>query len=142
MRSVQLAKVAAKAESLRLRRLASRTATRLLIGFFAVVFLLAAMVAGHVALGIWLTPRMGALDAMLVIAAGDLVIALVLIAIAALNGPGRIEREALQLRETAWVQFQEGLTVTAMVGSLARSLGARNISAIVRYFLRMLGGRR
>jgi hypothetical protein len=39
--------------------------------------------------------------------------------------PGRIEREALQIRETALAELGEAMAMTALVGPALRLLGAR-----------------
>ena len=51
MRSVKLARVAAQAEVLRLRRFARRQSVRAVMGVVAVVFLLGVLIALHVAGG-------------------------------------------------------------------------------------------
>ncbi len=101
MRSVTLARVAAQAELLRLRRLARRQAMRAAFASVAVVFLVAALVGGHVAAAMALTTYVQPIYAVLILAAVDLVIAVILLLVAARNTPDQIEREALQVRLAA-----------------------------------------
>jgi hypothetical protein len=144
MRSVSLARVAAQAEILRLREFANRTVTRIVLAVVAVFFLVAALVAVHVAAGMALTPRFGPLWATLIVGAVDLVIALILAAIASSSKPSRIEREAMEVRRTAQAQLTEAVAVTTLIGPLARLIGGRKLYAVVLAALtaRYLGARR
>lgn len=101
MRSLHLARIAAEAEQLRLRRMTRRTARRVFLVVFAVFFLLAALGVGHLAIWLALQPTLTPLQAMLAVGAGDLVIALVLIGLASRSSPDAVEREARRVRDEA-----------------------------------------
>lgn len=145
MRSLRLARVAAQAELLRLRRLARRQAVRAVCGAIALVFLLACLTALHVA-GYLALLRAGIapLWAVLIVAGFDLAVGLVLLGLAARDVPDRIEREALQVRQAAQQQLAEAAAMTALVGPLLRSLGAKKIYGLTLAALtaRYLGGLR
>ncbi len=119
MRSVELAKVAAAAEALRLRRLARRQAIRAVVGITALLFGLAAFallhVVGYDALCLILSPWLAAL----IVFAVDLVIAGVLAMMAINSTPDRIEREALELRRQSLASAKQALTVMGVLGEAA-----------------------
>ncbi len=103
MRTLRLARIAAEAEGLRLRRQAQRTAIRLAIGLIGLMFLGWALAFAHVAAWYWLRESVGWADpgAAAAIAAADLVIAAFLVLLMARSSPGRVEMEALQVRQRA-----------------------------------------
>lgn len=117
MKTLRLARIAAEAEGLRLRRQASRMAVRLVLAGVAAAFGAAAVALGHVA--VWFALRSGAgmvpWAAALVLGGIDLVIALAFLLIAALSGPGRVEIEALQVRQRALQQAAGTLAVGTML---------------------------
>ena len=117
MRTVRLARIAAEAEGLRLQRMARRTAIRLAIGLVALVFLGCALAALHV--GVWFLLRIDLgwqpQNAGLSMAGFDCVIGLALVVIAALMAPGRIEREALEVRRRAWENAIASVGISAML---------------------------
>lgn len=123
LRVVQLGKVAAQAEKLRLQSLVSRQIHRAIYAAIAAVFLLALLVVIHVAVGLALTPAVGALYATLIVGAFDLVVALVLGGIALFSKPGRIEREALLVREEARSQLSEAAVMSVVLGPVMRRVG-------------------
>jgi predicted histidine transporter YuiF (NhaC family) len=143
-RSVQLAKVAAQAELLRLRRHARRTAVRAGFGVVATVFLIGALAAAHVAGGIELSQYVAPVWAVLILAGVDLLIGIVLAILASRNTPDRIEREAQQVSETARSQLMEAATMATLVGPALRLLGGRKTYglALAALTARYLGGRR
>lgn len=116
MRTLRLARIAAEAEGLRLRRMAQRTVVRLVIALVALILLFCAFAMFHV--GVWFLLRndLGweTQTAGLAIAGFDFVIAIVLLLVAALSGPGRVEREALEVRRRAWENAGQSLSLTAM----------------------------
>ena len=59
MRTLRLARIAAEAEGLRLRRMAQRTAIRLAIGLIALFFLFCAFAIFHVGVWFWLRDAVG-----------------------------------------------------------------------------------
>lgn len=118
MRSVELAKVAAAAEALRLRRLARRQAIRGIVGAVALLFGLAAFawlhVIGYDALTNVVRPWLAALIVFVV----DLGIAGVLVSVALNSHPDRIEQEALEVRRHSLAEAKRSLTGMAVVGEL------------------------
>jgi hypothetical protein len=118
MRAVELAKVAAAAEALRLRRFARRQAIRAGLGVGAVVFAIAVFVLLHVlaydALVNVVRPWLAALILLVV----DLVIAGVLGALAMRNQPDQVETEALAVRRQAVVEMKRAVTVMAVASEL------------------------
>ena len=144
MRSVTLARVAAQAELLRLRRLARRQAMRAAIATVAAVFLVAALIGCHVAAAMALTTYVQPIYAALIVAATDLVIAVILLLVAARNTPDDIEREALQVRLAAQEQMMEAAALATLIGPLLRLIGTRKVYglALAALTARFLGGRR
>ena len=127
MRALSLAKVAAQAEGLRLRELAARQGRRAAFGFVAVFFLVAVLVAAHIALGMALVPTLTPVEAVLVVGLIDLIVVIVCGILAASSKPGLVEREALEVRQRARLELQEAITVPALLGSAARTIGVRNL---------------
>lgn len=126
MRMLRLARIAAEAEGLRLRRQARRTVVRLALVSIGLAFLAVALAFGHVA--VWFALRFGAnmapWAAALVMGGIDLAIALVFVLIAALSGPGRVEVEALQVRQRALEQAAGTLAIgTLLVPAVRVGLG-------------------
>ena len=115
LRPLRLARIAAEAEGVRLRNLARRTATRAVMGVIALVFLLGALGFFHIALWFWLRRHFQSPATSLIVAGGDLLIALVCGLMAARSSPSRLEREALDVRRRAL----ENATSTAAYSALA-----------------------
>jgi hypothetical protein len=142
MRALRLARVVAEAEALRWRHLLRRQRTRVVLGAIAGIFGLACVAALHVAAGLALMRVLEPLYAVLVVAGVDLVIAAALGALAARDVPGAVEREALQLRETAQAEIVEAATATLVLAPVVRALGARKASGLalaavlLRYLIR------
>lgn len=144
MRALRLARVVAEAEALRWRHLLRRQRTRVVLGAIAGMFGLACVAALHIAAGLALTRVLEPLYAVLVVAGVDLVIAAALGALAARDVPGAVEREALQLRETAQAEIVEAATATLVLAPMVRALGARKASgfALAAVLIRYLTRRR
>jgi hypothetical protein len=117
MRTLRLARIAAEAEGLRLRRQARRTAVRLAIGLIALIFLGWALVFGHVAAWYWLREGAGWAEpgTAMAITGADLVIAVFLALLAARSSPGRVEMDALQVRQRALESATSGFALTTML---------------------------
>ncbi len=145
MRSLKLARIAAQAELLRLRRYGDRQIGRAVLAATALVFVLACLGTLHFAgyLGL-LRADIAPLWATLIVAGVDLLLALILGLAALRNRPGRLEREALQVRLAAQQQMMEAAAMTAMVATVLRSLGMRKVYglALAALTARYLGGRR
>ena len=125
MRAVKLAKVAVQAEKLRLQALAQRQARRGVWLLVALAFATAALALGHVVAFIAITPSLGALWTSVLLLTFDLVVALVLGAVAALSKPGEVEAEAQRLKQLALRQLRQDLTVAALVPTLGLFIGSK-----------------
>ena len=119
MRTVELAKVAVAAESLRLRRVARRQAMRAAYGAGAAVFGIAVLVALHVVLWHLLVMYVSPLVASLILFGFDLVVAGVLGYMAASSAPDAIEEEAKTVRVQALAEMHRSLTVMGMAAEVA-----------------------
>ena len=119
MRTVELAKVAASAEALRLRRVAVRQGRRAAYGVGAAVFGIAVFVLLHVVAYNAMVPRLSPLVASLIILAVDLVVAAVLGYLAFSNKPDAVEDEAKMIRQQAIVELRKSMTVVALAGEAA-----------------------
>jgi uncharacterized membrane protein len=118
MRTLQLARVAAEAEALRLRHNVRRTAVRTALGLAALCFLLGAIILCHVAAWWRLSMSWDAPSAALMVAGADLVVAVVLALLATRSSPGRVEAEALALRRRALDNVGNSLILPALVTPL------------------------
>src|SRR3954453_17818199 len=101
LKPLRLARIAAEAEGVRLRHVAQRTVTRIIVGVIALIFLMAALGFFHVAFWFWLRRTFESSAASLIIAGGDLLIAVIFGLLAARSSPGRLETEALEVRRRA-----------------------------------------
>lgn len=144
MRSIKLAQLGAQAELLRLRRFASRQAARAVVAVVAAVFAIATLTGLHVAAGIALAESVSPWLAALIVAAVDLVLAIILGLVALRDQPGNVEIEALRVRQMAQEQMMEAAALTTLVGPLLRMVGTRKVYglALAALTARYLGGRR
>jgi hypothetical protein len=120
MRTLRLARIAAEAEGLRLRRSAQRTAIRAVCGIIALGFFAWAVLFAHVAAWFWLRLSWEARHAALIVACADLVLAAVLAVLASRSSPGRVEREALAVRRRAIESVGGALAFSAMATQVLR----------------------
>lgn len=117
MRSVELAKVAAAAESLRLQRLAARQVARVVYAAGAAVFAIGGLVLIHVVIFQALTPAVVTpIWASVILLAIDLGAAAILYLMARSNTPDAIETEALEVRRQAVVELRKATTFVALAG--------------------------
>jgi len=116
MRTVELAKVAASAEALRLRRVARRQGMRAAYGAGAAVFVIGVLVLLHVVAYNAMVPRLSPLVASLILLALDVILAAVLGYLALSNKPDAVEEEAKMIRQQAVVELQKSMTVMALAG--------------------------
>ena len=130
MRAVELAKVAANAEKLRLTTQAKRQATRAVFGAVAAVFAIGLLIMLHVIGYILLRQSFTPVISAVIVLAVDLVIALVCGILAMRNTPSAIEREALDIRKQAVKEMKTSLTVLSMVGPASRLLGGRRSTGL------------
>lgn len=120
MRAVELAKVAAAAEALRLRRLARRQAIRAGLGVGAAVFGIAVFVLLHIIIYDLLRFALSPVVSAIVVFALDLLAAGVLGMLALRSAPDQIEEEALAVRKQAMIEMRRSITVMAVAGEAAR----------------------
>ena len=133
MRAVELAKVAANAEALRLRQLASRQAFRAAYGAVAAVFGLAVLVLVHVVLYNLLVLYVSPLVASLILLAFDLIVAGVCGLKALKSTPSAIEEEALAIRKQALIDLKGSVTVVSLAGEAAGAMfrrGGRTVTVV------------
>jgi len=122
MRPFRLARIAAEAEGVRLRGMATRIVTRAILAVVALFFVLGAVVFGHIAA--WYEIRT-ALDQSYLVTTGilggaDLVVALILVFFATRSSPSRVEIEALDVRRKAVEGIVSALSLTQMMIPLLR----------------------
>ncbi len=117
MRPIRLARVAAEAEGVRLKGLATRFALRLVFAIVALLFIIGALVFVHIALwyGIRLGWELSPYAAAGILGVLDLLIAAILLVLASRSTPSRVEREALQVRK----QAVEGIRSVLSLSQLA-----------------------
>ena len=117
MRSVELAKVAAAAESLRLKRIAARQVMRVAYAGGAAIFAIGVLVLIHIVIFHALTPAsVTPLWASVILLAIDLVVASILYGLARSNSPDAIEIEALEVRRQAVAELRKATTFVALAG--------------------------
>ncbi len=107
MRTLRLARMTAAAEGMRLRLALRRLVLRTILGLIAAGFALAGLAFAHLAGVLALMPVLGPLRAVLVVLAADIVLAILLLAMAARLQPGAAEREAARLRDMAGRELTE-----------------------------------
>jgi Putative Actinobacterial Holin-X, holin superfamily III len=123
LRPLRLARIAAEAEGLRLRYMAQRTATRAILGAIALVFLLGALAFFHAAFWFWLRRHFESPATSLIVAGADLLVALLFGLVASRSSPGRLEREALDVRRRALENATSTLAYSTLAAQTLR-LGA------------------
>lgn len=125
MDALRLARIAAEAEGLRLRMQARRTAVRMATGLIGLMFIGWALLFVHVAVWYWLREGAGwtGPTTAIVLAGADLVIAACFAAFALRSSPGRVEMEALQVRQRALESATSGYALaTALLQVLGLAL--------------------
>ncbi|MBV8096374.1 MAG: hypothetical protein JOY71_15180 [Acetobacteraceae bacterium] len=127
MRTLDLARIAAEAELLHRKQQVRRLAFRAVYGAIALVFLLAALGWGHWASFVALNLVLSAWLSALIVVGVDVLLAVIFGIMAATGGPGRIEREALQLRKEAELQLTETMARTAIMRPALRLLAPKHI---------------
>jgi hypothetical protein len=120
MRALRLARVAAEAEGLRLRERMRRTAMRTAFGIVAMGFLAGAVVFAHVAAWFWLRIAWEDRYAALIVAGGDLVLAILLGLLASRSSPSRVELDSLAVRRRAIESVGSTLAFSALAMQLLR----------------------
>jgi len=131
MRTLKLARIAAEAEGLRLRRMARRRGIQVAEGVVAVTFLCFGLMAAHFAGFLALLKVVAPLAAALIVLGVDLLLTLVFGFLAMHSTPSRIEQEAFQVREQAKQQLAIATATATTWAPVARSLGLRHLSGLV-----------
>ena len=122
MRTVQLAKIAAEAELVRLRRVTRRTGLRAGYAVAAGVFGLATLAFILAAVTVLIAASVGLTAALWIVAAICLVLTGVLALLAARSTPDALEIEARMVRDSAIRGMRETTSSTAVATDLARKL--------------------
>lgn len=122
MRPFRLARIAAEAEGVRLRGMATRIVTRIVLAVIALFFVLGAVVFGHIAA--WYEVRT-TLDQSYLATTGilggvDLLLAVILGFLATRSTPSRVEVEALDVRRKAIQGIGSAFSLTQMVIPILR----------------------
>jgi hypothetical protein len=122
VRLFRLARIAAEAEGLRLRRRVRRGVIRAVLGMIALLWLFGAVVFAHIAIWSWLRDSLNwsAMGTAWALAGGDAAIACVAALIAAQLGPGRVEIEALAVRARAVEAATTSLALSALLMQVLR----------------------
>ncbi len=119
MRTVRLARIAAEAEALRLRRIARRTALRAVFAVILAVFGLAVLTMLHIIGWLYAANTFGPISAALIVLGVDLFFCIVFAVLASRNAPDRVELEALQVRQTAMHQMGQSFALMTMLRPVA-----------------------
>jgi hypothetical protein len=120
MRTLRLARVAAEAEGLRLRYSARRAAIRAVLALVAMGFFFCALVFLQIAAWYWLRMSWDRPAAALILAGAEVLVAALLGLLAARSSPGRLEIEAVAVRNRAVEGATSGLAFSALATPLLR----------------------
>jgi hypothetical protein len=118
MRTLRLARVAAEAEGLILRRRLRGIAIRAVLAAFACLFALGALTLLHVYAWLCINPLLGPENTTLSIAGFDALVAIV-VALFALRSPtDRIAASATAVRDQALTEMRNAFTITSILKPL------------------------
>jgi hypothetical protein len=123
MRLLRLARAAIEAEGLLLRRQARARGIQVALAAGAAVFALLLLAMLHLAAFAALVPGWGAARAALILAAGDLVVAVLFALAARRAGHDPVAEEARELRTQAVRQIGDGATRALVLAPLLRGRG-------------------
>jgi hypothetical protein len=115
MRTLRLARVAAEAEALLLRRRLRSIAIRAALGLVAGLFLIGAAGMLHVFLWVRLEPRLGAAMTALAMAGGDALVAIVIGLFAMRTPADRVAEGAVAVRDQAVNEMRNAVTLGALL---------------------------
>jgi hypothetical protein len=118
MRTLRLARVAAEAEGLLLRRQMRRVVISALLACAATLFLAAALAMAHAAFWFHFAPAWGPVDAALVLFGIDVVIAAILGLLATRTPPDRIVEQARTVRDQALREMRSAFTLSTLLRPL------------------------
>lgn len=130
MRPVTLAKVAAQAEILRLRRMAGRQVMRAVYGVVAALFGIGVLILLHVVAFHAMVPRLSPLAASAILLAADVVIAGVFGFLAMRNSPDQVEADAKLVRDQAVLEMRRLASLATMVAPVRKMFGTRRTAGL------------
>jgi Ca2+/H+ antiporter len=119
MRTLRLARVAAEAEALLLRRRVRQVVIRAVLGAVAAVFLIGAVAMLHAYAWVRLAPEWGTGMTALILAGSDAVVAIILALFAMRTPADPIAISAVTVRDQAMNEMRNALTLGALVRPLA-----------------------
>ena len=124
MTSVDLVRIAAEAETVRLRGRARRAVGQIIVLLLALSFLFMAVGFVHAGVWSWLRESLGwsGPATAATIAAGDLAVAGLLAGLASRSSPSQVERDARLIRDRAWLGIRESVMLTTLIRPAFRLL--------------------
>jgi hypothetical protein len=131
MRTVTLARVAAEAEGLYIKGMIRRQVRRVVFAIVGGVFFMAALGVAHAVAWTLLTPYLAPLYALLAILGFDVLLGVIMLALAASDRPSATEREALEIRHKATSQLGSSLASFMMLRPLIRLLPGRHLYGVL-----------
>jgi hypothetical protein len=124
MKALNLAKVAGRAELLRLKGLAARQVRRVAYGAGALLFMIGALLLGHVAAWQVLVRYVGTVWATVILLGIDLLIAILLGMLAARSQPSTLEVEAETIRRRALIEARTTIVIGTLIPVVWRLIAA------------------
>jgi MFS family permease len=115
MRPLRLARVAAEAEGILLRRHVRRIVIRVMLAAVALLFLMGALAMLHVAFWLQVSPSWGPVVTALALAGIDAVIAAIIALLAARDTQDKVMTDAVAVRNLALNEMRSAVTITAML---------------------------
>ena len=125
MRAVELGKVAAQAEKIRLGQIAKRQALRVVFALVAAVFALGVLVLLHVLGYQLLVGAMRPVFATLVLLVVDLVILITCGVLAMRNAASQVEIDARLVRDQALVEMRSALSLMSLIAPVGAAIVGR-----------------
>ncbi len=124
MTSVDLVRIAAEAEAVRLRGRARRAVGQIIVLLLALTFLFMAVGFVHAGVWFWLRESLGWTGpaTAATIAVGDLAVAGLLAGLASRSSPSQVERDARLIRDRAWLGIRESVMLTTLIRPAFRLL--------------------
>ena len=118
MRTLRLARVAAEAEGLLLRRRLRRAAIRAVLGLVALMFVVGVVTMLHVYAWTRLQPVWGPETTALILTGADAAVAIIIALFAVWSPRDGIAESAIMVRDQAVQQMRSAFTVTSMLRPL------------------------
>jgi uncharacterized membrane-anchored protein YhcB (DUF1043 family) len=131
MRTLRLARIAAQAEGLVLRRHVRRRAIQAVLGLIALIFLVSALAVAHLAGWLALVRVVRPVYAALIVLGVDVVLGVIFGLLAMRSTPDRIEREAILVRDQAKQQLAIAAATASTFAPVAKLMGLRHVSGLV-----------